>query len=228
MRTEAQKRWYLDNRERARETQRNYERANPDKVKAWLRIRYDKIKANRIPKIRRPAMSKEDRLRRKREYYYANKEEIIAKQRHNPSKKSPTPEQRKAHVLRTLLWGKNNPDKVKAIASRYRKNNCEALKRKQLPITRMRRARIANVLIGDPKVIAKWEFGWRKKKKVKCFWCRGRFKPRECHVDHINPVSKGGEHSIGNLVIACAGCNLSKHASLINEWNKRIAQPVLL
>jgi len=33
------------------------------------------------------------------------------------------------------------------------------------------------------------------------------------HIDHVVPVSKGGRHSIGNLMPLCKSCNLSKHDS---------------
>lgn len=36
--------------------------------------------------------------------------------------------------------------------------------------------------------------------------------------DHIIPLSRGGSHGIGNIMILCQTCNLSKHASTIMEW----------
>ncbi len=38
------------------------------------------------------------------------------------------------------------------------------------------------------------------------------------HLDHVVPRSRGGGHSIGNLVPACASCNMSKSAHLLVEW----------
>jgi len=38
------------------------------------------------------------------------------------------------------------------------------------------------------------------------------------HIDHIVPLSKGGRHALGNLLPACAYCNLSKHARLLADW----------
>ena len=35
------------------------------------------------------------------------------------------------------------------------------------------------------------------------------------HLDHVYPVSKGGETSVANLVTACRKCNSSKHSSII-------------
>jgi 5-methylcytosine-specific restriction endonuclease McrA len=36
--------------------------------------------------------------------------------------------------------------------------------------------------------------------------------------DHVVPLSRGGRHSIGNIVPACRSCNSSKHARLLIEW----------
>jgi hypothetical protein len=41
------------------------------------------------------------------------------------------------------------------------------------------------------------------------------------HIDHVYPVSKGGETSYRNLVTACAKCNLKKHNS-VGIWPKPI------
>jgi 5-methylcytosine-specific restriction endonuclease McrA len=37
-------------------------------------------------------------------------------------------------------------------------------------------------------------------------------------MDHVIPVSRGGRHSVGNLVPACQSCNFSKHNHTIMEW----------
>lgn len=38
------------------------------------------------------------------------------------------------------------------------------------------------------------------------------------HIDHILPWSRGGEHSVENLCVSCASCNLSKGAKTPDEW----------
>ena len=40
--------------------------------------------------------------------------------------------------------------------------------------------------------------------------------------DHVVPVSRGGSHSIGNLVAACRKCNRSKTYKFITEWRSGI------
>lgn len=48
-----------------------------------------------------------------------------------------------------------------------------------------------------------------------CFYCGAKSK---VELDHVIPISKGGTHSIGNLVAACISCNRSKGAKTIMEW----------
>lgn len=53
-----------------------------------------------------------------------------------------------------------------------------------------------------------------------CAYCKSR--PAE-HRDHVVPISRGGADSIGNILPACATCNLTKGMSLLIEWRNRRA-----
>lgn len=47
----------------------------------------------------------------------------------------------------------------------------------------------------------------------KCFYCQRKIninKKRGFHVDHMTPISKGGQHVLENIVIACPDCNMKK------------------
>lgn len=46
--------------------------------------------------------------------------------------------------------------------------------------------------------------GWR------CVYCGEIFAAEELTVDHVQPRMRGGDHSGGNLVTACRGCNSRK------------------
>lgn len=48
-----------------------------------------------------------------------------------------------------------------------------------------------------------------------CFYCGSNEK---IEADHIIPISRGGIHSVGNLISACKSCNGSKHNKLLVEW----------
>lgn len=51
----------------------------------------------------------------------------------------------------------------------------------------------------------------------KCYWCK---KPHGVvyHIDHAIPLAKGGTNDSGNIVIACAKCNLSKRDKMPSEF----------
>ena len=66
-----------------------------------------------------------------------------------------------------------------------------------------------------------YEISLKELKKIyssPCFYCGST---NSIHADHIIPISKGGRHSIGNLLPACAKCNMSKGSKLLIEWRGR-------
>lgn len=49
-----------------------------------------------------------------------------------------------------------------------------------------------------------------KRDGFRCMYCGAHPPAVVLHVDHINPVSAGGEDSIDNLITACQPCNAGK------------------
>ena len=58
---------------------------------------------------------------------------------------------------------------------------------------------------------------WKESQPKVCVYCNVKCED-SFHVDHIVPLSRGGEHAISNLAIACPTCNLSKNNKLVEEW----------
>jgi hypothetical protein len=52
----------------------------------------------------------------------------------------------------------------------------------------------------------------------KCACCRVDLSKTVYHVDHIEPLSKGGRHEDTNLQLLCRHCNQTKHAKLPHEF----------
>lgn len=67
--------------------------------------------------------------------------------------------------------------------------------------------------------IKAWREHWRAMREVLCHWCNEVFAPAGCHADHVIPLSRGGKHSLSNLVISCATCNLRKNARMPEVWS---------
>ena len=45
-----------------------------------------------------------------------------------------------------------------------------------------------------------------------CYWCNKKLNENKIQIDHYMPLSKGGTHTIDNIVISCPKCNLTKNA----------------
>ena len=56
------------------------------------------------------------------------------------------------------------------------------------------------------------EFGHR------CAYCG---QEADLQIEHVEPISKGGAHDIGNIVPACLSCNYSKRTSEMESWYRR-------
>lgn len=57
---------------------------------------------------------------------------------------------------------------------------------------------------------------------VKCIYCGNRIDYPE--LDHMDPLSRGGDHSIRNIIIVCRKCNQFKKSKPFNEWLKYIPE----
>lgn len=49
-----------------------------------------------------------------------------------------------------------------------------------------------------------------------CAYCNSSL--IQVHWDHVLPVSRGGTHSVGNLLPTCPDCNLQKTSKTLTEW----------
>jgi 5-methylcytosine-specific restriction endonuclease McrA len=98
-------------------------------------------------------------------------------------------------------WAARNPEKQAAIWARVD--------------ARRRNAHVFRVTGKDIARLARRYRGM-------CAYCGIR--PYE-HLDHVVPLIRGGVHSIGNLLPACAPCNLTKGPRLLADWRHRPPLP---
>lgn len=137
-------------------------------------------------------------VQRQSAYYKANRETKLADQSQYDA----------LHKGQRKAWRKANPSN-----------------RKKERATR--RARLAGADVGETESIRLWEIEWKSRPFATCYWCKSKVASKGCQTDHIIPLSKAGPHSLGNLCISCAPCNLTKQAKPLAEWNRMISEPVL-
>lgn len=55
-----------------------------------------------------------------------------------------------------------------------------------------------------------------------CLYCGHDYSKWRRSMDHLDPLSKGGSHSIVNVVICCIKCNRAKRAAEFRSWVGRL------
>ena len=62
---------------------------------------------------------------------------------------------------------------------------------------------------------------WLKAEIKICSYC-SKYCTTNYQIDHIDPISKGGTHTLDNFTIACPSCNSSKNATPLLIWMAKL------
>jgi len=106
-----------------------------------------------------------------------------------------------------------NPEKIRESAKRQQQKPEVRLRHRVRQAQRNRRLKDRSD--GSITVDAINEMGERQ--GWMCVYCDVPIRD-EFHIDHIHPVSRGGAHSIRNIQLLCAPCNLRKHTKTHDEY----------
>ena len=143
-------------------------------------------------------------------------------------------------LIQAKIWHKNNRERKRLYDRAYREQNFEriAAKKKadfeiykaknQLKVRAMsaanahkRRTLLTNQIAAKDLISLTNRFGNR------CAYCRTVFSvENKLEFDHVVPLSRGGRHSIGNLLPACLLCNRNKSYKFVMEWRLRKFVPL--
>lgn len=150
--------------------------------------------------------------------YHAKKESIkryVSQWRKdNPDKvKAIRRRQASKSNTRRKAWAKKNPEHLKAYLRDYKLRNAASILH-QNQIRRALKAK-ATVNLASLKRFVKEVKG---REFSVCYYCASEIPSNVIHFDHIIPLSKGGSHSVDNLCVSCALCNLSKADKMLGVW----------
>lgn len=151
-----------------------------------------------------------------------NREAVLAKQR---ARRHNNPEAVRAQEQ---IYRDRDREKINQRAALYRAANREAINarvrewgvlniERKLAHNQARRAR----KIGNGSFLVTSKDLARMKNRFSnvCGYCSGNFtKSNPMHIEHVLPIVRGGSHSVGNIIPACAACNLSKRDKTVMEW----------
>jgi 5-methylcytosine-specific restriction endonuclease McrA len=118
-------------------------------------------------------------------------------------------------------WQKNNPDKVRVNSKRWQLKNPNYKKNYQKNWQKTNPLKIAEynmrrrVWLAGTQDFVITEKYLRKLKSQPCNACGST---KNIHIDHVVPISRGGNNSEGNLQPLCATCNYSKNNKLWIEF----------
>jgi 5-methylcytosine-specific restriction endonuclease McrA len=62
-----------------------------------------------------------------------------------------------------------------------------------------------------------------KENSTNCHWCEIEINNTiKIHIDHVIPLSRGGLHTISNLVVSCAKCNIQKGCKMPDVFREEL------
>jgi 5-methylcytosine-specific restriction endonuclease McrA len=199
-RKEAAARYRAKNRDKCREATLKSQSKNPERKReydaAWRVQQADHIKAQQI------------------EYRVANREWInaqaVAWQKGNQEvfkayQKQYAIDNSDHQKAKAKKWREDNPDRSALSAAQWAAGNRD---RRVINEQRRRAKKIhSNGDLGPDSIKRLLVL-----QKGKCVVCLTDLKKTKHHLDHIMPLSKGGEHSMRNVQLLCPRCNLTKSA----------------
>ena len=170
----------------------------------------------------RESRCKECSRQRHRQYIAANRELVNERSRVsywlNPVKRREAVRKSHAkHPEQAAKWLEKpgNREKRREIHRRYAKNHPE---KRAANSARWRALRMNAPVVQKIKRAFVIE-----RDNSTCYLCGKRLgdNPRELHLDHVIPLSRGGMHTYDNLKVCCRSCNGRKRMALLSELEAR-------
>jgi 5-methylcytosine-specific restriction endonuclease McrA len=198
-------------------------KSTPDGKTSWCRactkaVAAERYKANPAPAKARAAASaaaNPERVSANAKKRYAEKRDELASKARAAYAANP-----QAAKDRVVQWKTSHPERwreiQRAAGAKYQRANPavsrEIVRRRQLRLSSIEKTLTAN----------EWHsicsfYGWG------CAYCGDT--ERKITIDHVVPISRGGNHAADNVVPCCKPCNCAKGGRTPEEWRPRLAAP---
>ena len=173
------------------------------------------------------SICKECESKQKKEYYLNNRSTIIKSRKEAVV----TPEAKEKRKKYLSKYYKENKEEKKEKFQKYYKENREQLLKKASEYKKTKDGKVSSrasaskrrnaSLDNDDGTITKHSLDTLLQiQNNQCFYCKkdlSLLADREVHLDHYIPLSRGGAHSITNVVWSCSSCNLQKHNKILDN-----------
>ena len=197
------KKYYEENREYFLEYSRRYRESHQDERREWQKNYYQENREKLLAEKQR--YHRENRTARaeyNRKYYEENKERILESDRKYRQREHDRIAKRKR------AYYEENIEHIRNYHREYRSKNMDKI----LESCHRRDAKKRDAFVEDVNILVLLEESdWT------CGICGGdipkeweKWSPLTPHIDHIVPLSKGGEHSYVNTQAAHSSCNIQK------------------
>ena len=164
--------------------QKAYRLANPDLIRQQKKAYWTANRDRELARLKAyQRVHKDELLARHKVYYRAKRDELLQQ------KKAYWAAKRESLLAKHKIWAQTHPD-----VDRHQQQK--------------RRARKHNAPVND-FTPAQWR-DMQEHYDHRCAYCGKRAKGHLTQ-DHITPLSKGGSHTLSNIVPACRSCNSKKH-----------------
>jgi len=163
--------------------------------------------------------NKEKLALKKKEYKEKNKE-ILAEKR-KQKYRSASEEEIALRKKKKQEYLKNAPEHVKQCKREYDKKYFASERGRNVLKNSLHKRRAQILSSCDNTITLDALENLAKEQNYNCKWCNKPLNyelPKQIHLDHIVPLSKGGTHSINNVCWSCANCNFKKSSKLPDEF----------
>jgi len=207
--SENAKLYRIKNKEKLKIQNKEYQEKNRDRYSVIKKIYYEKNKQKVKEYQKEYYIENRNKLNiMNSEYYKNNKDRMnfLQKQYYNENKE---------HLQKmNKKYVENNKETIKKYKKEWNSSIGGKLAKKVCNHIRNSKIRITN----DKTITKKSLENLLLEQNNKCKYCNIDLDFNtafEVHLDHVIPISKGGNHSINNVVFSCKSCNLKKHDKII-------------